>query len=65
EKGEEASPQIMDLIRSKGLHVSKISLTKPTLDEVYLEYTGRSLREEQTNSMAMMSQRITRSRARS
>ncbi|MHB2037069.1 MAG: ATP-binding cassette domain-containing protein, partial [Nitrososphaerales archaeon] len=42
EKGEEASPQIMDLIRSKGLHVSKISLTKPTLDEVYLEYTGRS-----------------------
>ncbi len=65
EMGEEASPQIMDLIRSKGLHVVKISLTKPTLDEAYLEYTGRSLREEEANRMAMMSQRWTMARARS
>src|SRR5487761_556743 len=65
ELGEEASPQIMDLIRAKGLHVSKISLTKPTLDEAYLEYTGRSLREEETDKMQMMSKRWTMSRARS
>jgi ABC-2 type transport system ATP-binding protein len=65
EMGEEASPQIMELIRSKGLHVIKISLTKPTLDEVYLEYTGKSLREEETNRMAMMSQRRTMRASRS
>src|SRR5438128_8331036 len=65
ELGEEASPQIMDLIRSKGLHVTKISLTKPTLDEAYLEFTGRSLREEETDKMQMFSQRITMRRARS
>ncbi|MDA4117446.1 MAG: ATP-binding cassette domain-containing protein [Thaumarchaeota archaeon] len=65
EMGEEASPQIMDLVRSKGLHVVKISLTKPTLDEAYLEFTGRSLREEETNRMAMFSQRLTMNRARS
>jgi len=65
ELGEEASPQIMDLIRSKGLHVTKISLTKPTLDEAYLEFTGRSLREEETNRMQMLSQRVTMLRARS
>jgi ABC-2 type transport system ATP-binding protein len=65
EQGEEASPQIMDLIRSRGLHVTKISLTKPTLDEAYLELTGRSLREEETNKMQMMSQRVTMMRARS
>ncbi len=65
EMGEEASPQIMDLIRSKGLHVTKISLTKPTLDEAYLELTGSSLREEETNKMQMMSQRVTMMRARS
>jgi ABC-2 type transport system ATP-binding protein len=63
--GEEASPQIMDLVRSKGLHVTKISLTKPTLDEAYLELTGRTLREEETNRWAMMSQRVTMMRARS
>jgi ABC-2 type transport system ATP-binding protein len=65
EMGEEASPQIMDLIRSNGLHVTKISLTKPSLDEAYLELTGRSLREEETNRMQMMSQRVTMMRARS
>ena len=31
ELGEEAQLPIIDLIRSKGLHVTKISLTKPTL----------------------------------
>jgi ABC-2 type transport system ATP-binding protein len=65
EMGEEASPRIMDLVRSKGLHVTKIALTKPTLDEAYLELTGRNIREEETNRMAMFSQRVTMSRARS
>ena len=65
EQGEEAAPQIIDVIRSKGLHVSKISLTKPTLDEAYLELTGRSLREEESSKMQMMSQRVTMMRARS
>jgi hypothetical protein len=55
----------MDLVRSKGLHVTKIALTKPTLDEAYLELTGRNIREEETNRMAMFSQRVTMSRARS
>lgn len=64
EIGEEASIQIIDMVRSKGLHVTKISLTKPTLDEAYLEFTGRTLREEESNRMQMMSQRMTMSRAR-
>lgn len=63
--GEEASPQITDLIRSKGLHVTKVSLTKPTLDEAYLEFTGRSLREEEADRMQMFRQRVTVRRARS
>ncbi len=65
ELGEEASPQIMDVIRSKGLHVTKISLTKPTLDEAYLEFTGRTLREEEGDKMQMFRQRVTVRRARS
>ncbi|MGA2665315.1 MAG: ATP-binding cassette domain-containing protein [Nitrososphaerales archaeon] len=65
EQGEETTPQIMDLIRSKGLHVTKISLTKPTLDEAYLEFTGKSIREEEANQQQMFSQRVTMRRARS
>jgi len=64
EVGEESSIQIIDLIRSKGLHVTKISLTKPTLDEAYLEFTGRSMREEETNKMDAFKQRVTMMRAR-
>ena len=65
ELGEEASPQITDLIRSKGLHVIKVSLTKPTLDEAYLEFTGRNLREEEVDKLTMFRQRATMRRARS
>jgi ABC-2 type transport system ATP-binding protein len=65
ELGEEVSIQIIDLIRSKGLHVTKISLTKPSLDEAYLEFTGRSLREEETSRSQMFSQRRTMRMARS
>jgi ABC-2 type transport system ATP-binding protein len=65
EKGEEVSPLIMSLIQSKGLHVTKISLTRPTLDEAYLELTGRTLREEETNKWSMRSQRRTMRTARS
>ena len=64
EVGEESSIQIIDLVRSKGLHVTKISLTKPTLDEAYLEFTGRSLREEENNKMDTFKQRVTMMRAR-
>jgi ABC-2 type transport system ATP-binding protein len=65
ELGEEASPQITDLIRSKGLHVTRVSLTKPTLDEAYLEFTGRNLREEEVDKLQMFRQRVTMRRARS
>jgi ABC-2 type transport system ATP-binding protein len=65
ELGEEASPRITDLFRSKGLHVTKVSLTKPTLDEAYLEFTGRSLREEEVDKLQLFRQRATIRRARS
>ncbi|MEM3670562.1 MAG: ATP-binding cassette domain-containing protein [Thermoprotei archaeon] len=63
--GEETAPTVIDAVRSRGLTVSRISLTKPTLDEVYLELTGKSLREEQADPAAMMAQRRTMRMARS
>jgi ABC-2 type transport system ATP-binding protein len=63
--GDQVSPEIISLVVSKGLHVTKISITKPTLDEAYLELTGKNIREEESNRMQMFSQRVTMSRARS
>jgi ABC-2 type transport system ATP-binding protein len=64
EQGEETTAQIIDIIRSKGLRVTKVSVTKPTLDEVYLELTGRTLREEEVDKLSMFRQRATIRRAR-
>lgn len=64
EVGEESSIQIIDLVRSKGLHVTKISLTKPTLDEAYLEFTGHGIREEESTKMDALKQRVNMMRAR-
>jgi len=64
EDGEETAPIILDAIRAQGHSVTRLSLTKPTLDEVYLEYTGKSLREEEESKESMFRQRATLRRAR-
>jgi len=64
ENGEETAPQILSLLMVKGYKVVNLSLTKPTLDEVYLEYTGKSMREEEATQESMFSKRITMRRAR-
>jgi ABC-2 type transport system ATP-binding protein len=64
EDGEETAPAVIDAIRAEGHKVTKLSLTKPTLDEVYLEYTGKTIREEEESKEAMFRQRATLRRAR-
>jgi len=50
EFGEETAPAVMEAMRVAGAKVVRISITQPTLDQVYLEYTGRSIREEHADS---------------
>jgi ABC-2 type transport system ATP-binding protein len=45
EHGEVTAPLIIEALRKEGHIVTKLSLTKPTLNEVYLEYTGKSMRD--------------------
>jgi ABC-2 type transport system ATP-binding protein len=46
ERGEEALPAILRLLDGAGLELRTISLSRPSLDDVFLRQTGRSLREE-------------------
>ncbi len=64
EDGEETAPTIIDAVRAEGHKVTRLSLTKPTLDEVYLEYTGRSIREEEESKEGFSSQRLAMRKAR-
>ncbi|MFP3949876.1 MAG: ATP-binding cassette domain-containing protein [Candidatus Micrarchaeia archaeon] len=50
EKGEKKIPMIMQAARDAGVEVSSVSLHKPTLDDVFLHYTGRTIREEHISS---------------
>ena len=45
ESGEVTAPLIIEALRKEGHIVTKLSLTKPTLNEVYLQYTGKSMRD--------------------
>ena len=64
EYGEVAAPLIIEALRKKGYTVTKLSLTEPTLNEVYLEYTGRAMRDIEESRESILSQRITLWRAR-
>ncbi|MEM1538976.1 MAG: ATP-binding cassette domain-containing protein [Candidatus Bathyarchaeia archaeon] len=64
EAGEVTAPMIIEALRKKGYTVTRLSLTEPTLNEVYLEYTGRTIRETEESKEDFMARRITLGRAR-
>jgi ABC-2 type transport system ATP-binding protein len=45
DRGEEAMPKILRLLDAAGLQLMTIDLHRPSLDDVFLRKTGRSLRE--------------------
>ncbi len=64
ENGELTAPLIIEALRKNGHVVTKLSLTKPTLDEVYLDYTGKSMRDAEESKESFRAHRITLRRAR-
>jgi len=64
ESGEVTGPLIIEALRRKGYTVTRLSLTEPTLNEVYMEYTGKSMRDTEESREAFRAHRITLRRAR-
>ncbi|MBS7621491.1 ATP-binding cassette domain-containing protein [Candidatus Bathyarchaeota archaeon] len=64
ENGEATAPLIIEALRRKGYTVTRLSLTEPTLNEVYLEYTGRAIRDTEESRTDFMAQRLHLWRAR-
>ncbi len=46
---EKALPTIVETVNTKGFKISDISLTKPTLDQVFLKITGNTMRDGAAN----------------
>jgi len=58
-EGTKFMPKLFDKIRNEGIEIKSINLKKPSLDDVFIQYTGRGLRDEnieqnQTMSMTKM-----------
>jgi ABC-2 type transport system ATP-binding protein len=46
--GEETLPKIMEKICENNIKIRRVSLIEPSLDQVFLEYTGRTIRETES-----------------
>jgi ABC-2 type transport system ATP-binding protein len=47
EDGGAAVPELLRVLGEAGLSVARLSLTSPTLDDVFLKHTGHSIRQEE------------------
>ena len=55
--GERLIPHLLESLNSSGIEVEMVSLKKPTLDEVFLKYTGTRMGERDTWTAARRSRR--------
>ncbi|MDO8056879.1 MAG: DUF4162 domain-containing protein, partial [Candidatus Hermodarchaeota archaeon] len=46
-------PEIIKLVDGAGVQLEKVEMHKPTLDDVFLAVTGRSIRDEKGSMMQM------------
>jgi ABC-2 type transport system ATP-binding protein len=63
-KTERALPAIVDGVTRKGIQIKEISFTKPTLDQVFLEITGKSMRDESSGESDSLWQNVLNERMR-
>ena len=48
EMGDRRIPELMNLALQAGARVEAVNLRKPSLEDVFLHFTGRTIREEET-----------------
>ncbi len=49
ERGERRIPELVMLAREKGVTVNGVNLRKPSLEDVFLHFTGRTIREQEAS----------------
>lgn len=54
ENGERIIPRLMKLAHENGFEVESVNLRKPTLEDVFINLTGRSIREEEAGGSERM-----------
>lgn len=62
-KGDTAMPTVLKAIIEAGGTVNSVTLVRPNMDQVFLEYTGRSLRDAEQAESSDIGKRFARARA--
>ncbi|MFE3846340.1 ATP-binding cassette domain-containing protein [Thermoplasmatota archaeon] len=52
EKGDEKIPLIIEISQSEKIKIKSISVRKPTLDDVFLHFTGKTIRDYENKNIA-------------
>jgi ABC-2 type transport system ATP-binding protein len=50
ERGERRIPELITMAHGRGLTVNVVQLSKPSLEDVFLHYTGRTIREQEAGA---------------
>ncbi|WP_287585280.1 ATP-binding cassette domain-containing protein [Candidatus Borrarchaeum sp.] len=53
DQGEKRIPQVLAIAKNAGVEIASVGLNKPTLDDVFLHFTGRRIREERGDRASM------------
>jgi ABC-2 type transport system ATP-binding protein len=53
-EGSRCLPAILDLMRAGGLEIRSVNLKKPTMDDVFVNYTGREMRDSAADKIKPM-----------
>jgi ABC-2 type transport system ATP-binding protein len=64
ERGEEKIPIIFDIARNENITISSVDVRRPTLDDVFLYYTGGSMREQDQKAQISTAEKPKRFRFR-
>ncbi len=56
--GEKTIPKLMKIITGRGGKVRSVGLRSPTLEDVFIRYTGRGIREEEGGAKEQMRMRV-------
>jgi ABC-2 type transport system ATP-binding protein len=51
QNGQAAMPRIMELAAQNNIYIESLLLREPNLEDVFLHYTGRSIREDPTKEL--------------
>jgi ABC-2 type transport system ATP-binding protein len=54
EDGTKVLPIVIDTLRNAGIDSSTINLKKPSMDDVFVFYTGKELRDDPTGKTAVL-----------